>query len=103
MSKQFSLNKQDFFKGLIMAVLISAVTVIQQSLESGTLVFNWTAILIASLSGALAYLVKNFFTTDSTSSKLDEYTLEQEEAINKCQNILADVGLEIVGTRPKDR
>lgn len=108
MSKLFTLNKKDFFKGLIMAILVPAVLIIQQSLDSGSLVLNWKAILMASISGALAYLMKNFFTTDQLVQKeapyLDgEYSAEQKEAVTQCQAILDNVGLELVGTRPKDR
>jgi len=103
MSKLFTLNNKDFLKGLIIAVLVSAITIIQQSLELGTLVFDWKAILIASISGGLAYLMKNFFTTDAVVKGEIEYTTEQLEAIARCENILSEVNLELVGTRPKDR
>jgi uncharacterized membrane protein len=36
--------------------------VIQQSLNAGTLVFEWNSILVAALAGGVAYLTKNFFT-----------------------------------------
>jgi len=110
MSKLFQLNRKDFLKGLIMAVLVPAVLIIQQSLDSGTLIFNWKAILMASISGAFAYLIKNFLTTDSLelnktpiNTDIYEYTQTQLNAIAECENILAQVGLELVGTRPKDR
>lgn len=103
MSKLFTLNNKDFLKGLIMAILISAITIIQQSLNSGTLVLDFKAILIASISGALAYLMKNFFTTDVVSSRTAEYTLLQEQAVAECEIILDNVNLELLGTRPKDR
>lgn len=108
MSKLFTLNTKDFLKGLVMAILVPAVLIIQQSLESGTLVLNWKTILIASLSGGLAYLIKNFFTTDEIKNKpvnleYEEYTEEQRNAVIECEIILDNVGLELVGTRPKDR
>jgi len=105
MSKLFELNKKDFLKGFIMAILVPAVLIIQQSLDSGSLVLNWKAILMASISGALAYLMKNFFTTEEAKKDvlLSEYTAEQDAAVNECVIILDNVGLELVGTRPKDR
>lgn len=105
MSKLFRLNNKDFLKGLVMAVLISAITIIQQSLENGSLVFDWKAILIASLSGAIAYLMKNFFTSEAKAPLYidGEYTEEQLNAVTECEIILGNVGLELVGTRPKDR
>ena len=56
-----SLNFKDVLNGLIMAVLTPTVVIIQQSLSSGNLTFDWTAIGVAALSGAMAYLVKKFF------------------------------------------
>jgi hypothetical protein len=61
-SKFLSIGTKDIVKGILMAVLVPVVTIIQQSLENGVLVFEWKSIIIASLSGGLAYLVKNFFT-----------------------------------------
>ena len=107
MSKLFKLNNKDFLKGLVMAGLISAITIIQQSLDSGTLVLDFKAILIASISGMLAYLMKNFFTSDTPASNISvneyQYTLAQIEAVEECEVILYNAGLELLGTRPKDR
>lgn len=105
MSKLFTLNTKDFLKGLVMAILVPAVLIIQQSLDSGTLVLNWKAILMASISGALAYLMKNFFTSETVPEQKEEYvyTNEQNLAVAECVNILDSVNLELVGTRPKDR
>jgi len=60
-AKQFSWKLRDLFRGLIMAVLTPAVLIIQQSLEAGTLTFDWKHIAMASVAGGFAYLVKNFF------------------------------------------
>jgi hypothetical protein len=107
MSKLFTLNNKDFLKGLVMAILISAITIIQQSLDKGTLVFDWKAIAIASISGALAYLMKNFFTSEARPLpppiEYPLYTEEQTRAVEQCVFILEKVGLELLGTRPKDR
>lgn len=62
MSKFLSLNWQDLGKGLIMAVLTPAFTIIYQSINAGSFVFDWKAIGVASLAGGFAYLFKNFFT-----------------------------------------
>jgi len=60
-SKQFTLNLNDFWKGLIMAVLTPVVTIVYQSIEAGSLTFNWKAILMAAVAGFMGYLMKNFF------------------------------------------
>jgi hypothetical protein len=61
-SNLFSLGWKDAAKGLLMAVLTPVFVVIQQSLNAGTLVFEWNSILVAALAGGVAYLTKNFFT-----------------------------------------
>ena len=45
-----------------MAILTPAVVIIQQSLESGILIFDWKSIVTASIGGGLAYLLNNFLT-----------------------------------------
>lgn len=61
-SPLYSLNKQDLLKGLLMAVLTPAVFIIEQSVNAGSLVFDWKTILMASLGGGISYIIKNFFT-----------------------------------------
>lgn len=65
-SKQFSLNLNDFWKGLLMAVLLPVFTIVLQSLNAGSLVFDWHSIEVAALAGLISYLVKNFFTPSQT-------------------------------------
>lgn len=54
------LNVEDFFKGLIVAVLSAVVTFLYNSMESGAVVLNWKAIGTTSLTAALAYIIKNY-------------------------------------------
>lgn len=73
-SGQFSLNARDFLKGALLAVLTPVVTILIQTLQSGSLTFDWKAIGITALSTFLAYIVKNFLApsqiviTDPTKS-----------------------------------
>ena len=60
-SKMFRLNLNDWWRGLIMAILTPMFAIIVDSLNRGELNFNWKLIGIAAISGALAYLTKNFF------------------------------------------
>jgi hypothetical protein len=69
-SKQGTLSMSDIVRGLIMAVLTPAVLIIQQSLEAGTLTFNWKQIAMASVAGGFAYLVKNFFEPSKAIERL---------------------------------
>lgn len=62
MSTFLNLNSSDFLKGLLMAVLSSVITVVYQTVEAGSLVFDWKAIGTMALTSALAYIMKNLFT-----------------------------------------
>lgn len=61
----FTLNTNDFLKGLIMAVLSSVITVVYQTVEAGSLVFDWKAIGTIALTSGLAYIMKNLFTNST--------------------------------------
>jgi hypothetical protein len=60
-----TLNSNDFLKGLIMAVLSTVITVVYQTVEAGSLVFDWKAIGTMALTTALAYIMKNLFTNST--------------------------------------
>jgi len=77
----FKLHLRDFIKGAIMAVLVPVLYIIQSSLEAGNLVFNWTQITIAAISGLVAYLIKNLFTDDIKQAKniVAKSRLEEQE------------------------
>jgi hypothetical protein len=61
----FNLNATDFIKGLLMAVLSSVITVVYQTIEAGSLVFDWKAIGTIALTSGLAYIMKNLFTNSN--------------------------------------
>lgn len=52
----------DWAKALIVAVLSAPVGLILDTLNTGTLVFDWKKVLIAALTGGIGYLAKNFLT-----------------------------------------
>jgi hypothetical protein len=60
-----NLNSSDFIKGLIMAVLSTVITVVYQTVEAGSLTFDWKAIGTMALTSALAYIMKNLFTNST--------------------------------------
>jgi hypothetical protein len=62
-----NLNTNDFIKGLVMAVLSTVITIVYQTVEAGSLVFDWKSIGTMALTTALAYIMKNLF-TNSTGS-----------------------------------
>lgn len=65
MSTFLNLNSSDFIKGLIMAVLSSVITVVYQTVEAESIVFDWKAIGTIALTTALAYIMKNLFTNST--------------------------------------
>jgi hypothetical protein len=61
----FTLNTNDFLKGLIMAVLSSVITIVYQTVEMGSLVFDWKAIGTMALTSGLGYIIKNLLTNST--------------------------------------
>lgn len=61
-SSQFTLNLRDVIKGLIVSVITPIFTIMMQSINEGSLTFNWKAIWMSSLGAGLAYILKNFLT-----------------------------------------
>jgi len=59
-SKQFTLNARDIVKGLMMAVILPVLTIIQQSISEGKLTFDWKLIGLTAAGGFVAYIIKNF-------------------------------------------
>ena len=60
-SKKYSLNWHDALKGSITASLTSVLFFVQDSLDSGSMTFEWKKLAIAFVSGGVGYLIKNFF------------------------------------------
>lgn len=85
-SKFLSLGWRDFLRGLIIAILTPVLVIIQQSLDTGGLIFNWQTIGYSAIAGGVAYLLKNILTSPDSKP-----------------NILAESTTPIVGDRPKDR
>ncbi len=76
-SKKFTINWRDIAKALLIAVITPALYIIQEAIAKGTFP-SWNEIGIAAVSGAVAYLIKNFFTASQTvikEPKKDEPTV----------------------------
>jgi len=109
MSKLFTLDKKDFFKGLILAVGTPVLYYLQEFVPT---ISGLEPIYKIAISAFITYILKNFV-QDSKGDILGKpseepieyplYTQEQIDAENECRIILDNVGLELVGTRPKDR
>ena len=65
MSNFLKLNINDFLKGLIVAILTAVFTVIYNTVQAGSLTFDWKAILTAAILAALGYLSKNLITNSN--------------------------------------
>lgn len=61
-SKFLTLNQKDFIKGLLLSVLTAVVTIVYNSVQAGSLTFDWKAIGVTALTTALSYLLKNLLT-----------------------------------------
>mgnify|MGYP001613218208 CR=1 FL=1 len=55
-----TLDLKDLGKGLLVAVITPVFTILIQSLQEGSLTFNWKAIGATALAAGLAYLMKNW-------------------------------------------
>ena len=70
-SNLYTLDFKDLLKGLIVAIGSAVVTTIQTSLQSGSLNFNWQLIGTVALGAGIAYLGKNFFTSASINTPVN--------------------------------
>lgn len=61
-SALFNLDRKDLLKGLLIAILSPVFTILIQSLDAGSLVFDWKYIASTALAAALTYILKNFLT-----------------------------------------
>lgn len=61
-SSKFSLNLNDWWKGLIMAVVAPLLKIIMDLINSGSLTFDWLALGKLALAAGAAYILKNLFT-----------------------------------------
>lgn len=64
------LDKNDLLKGLLMAVGTAIATALYDTLNAGSLSFDWKKIGIAGGLAGLVYLMKNLFTPAQTIVKL---------------------------------
>jgi len=64
MSKLLQLSWQDFFKGLVMAIIGGVLITFEQMLKSGG-VIDFKQILNVALLTGVGYLIKQYFTDDT--------------------------------------
>jgi len=64
MSQLWSLTKNDYLKGLVVAVIAAVLTVILQTLQNG-LTINWNEVITVALTAGIGYILKNLATDES--------------------------------------
>ncbi len=61
-SRLGTVKLSDWWRGLIVAVATSPLTIIYESVSAGKLEFNWKSIILTGMAGGIAYLLKNIAT-----------------------------------------
>ena len=61
-TKLWSVKLSDWERAFVIAIITAPLTILLQSVSSGSLVINWRTILAAALSGGIAYILKNLGT-----------------------------------------
>ena len=62
-SPLWRLNLDDWTKGLVIAVVMAALTVLYEALQKGGFAaINWNLVLTAAVGAAITYLIKNLAT-----------------------------------------
>lgn len=61
-SNFFNLNWNDFIKGFAIAIIMAVITILYDTVQAGSFVFNFTDIWHAAVGAAIAYLFKNLVT-----------------------------------------
>lgn len=59
-SKKFTLNWRDIGQSLLLAVGTDVLVVVQQTIESGNLNFDWKHIAYIAIGSTVTYLTRNF-------------------------------------------
>lgn len=94
-SKQFSLNLSDWWKGLILAVVVPVFKVILDTINTGELTFNWGAIGRLALAAIIGYLLKNFLTPSkivvSGATEAVMESVKEGETLVKVGSTVAEV------------
>lgn len=83
-TKKFNLNLSDWVRSLIVAVVTGPITIILDSLNAGTLTFEWKKIATVALAAGLSYILKNWLMTPNEIT-IKNPSNEQVEAVKDGQ------------------
>jgi len=64
MSQLWKLTKNDYLKGLVVAIIAAVLTVILQTLQNSQQI-DWNQVLTTGLIAGLGYILKNLATDES--------------------------------------
>ena len=59
------LNQFDFYKGMIVTTISTSLSIVYQTLDSGSMDVNWKVVGTTSLCSAVGYILKNLFTDEN--------------------------------------
>lgn len=86
-SKKYQLNRKDFLRGLLIAMITTALFTLETQAEAwanGVIAkFNWALIIKVSVASGISYLAKNFL---QPAQAKQDITPEQQEELNKLPN-----------------
>lgn len=82
------LNLRDLAIGLGIAVGSSVINIVYQTVEAGSLTFNWKQIATVALSSGLAYILKNVF--DKSKTVITGAPDANVQVTDKAGNVIAE-------------
>lgn len=84
-SSFLNINWSDFIKGAIVSAITLPITIILESLNAGSLTFDWKHIGAVALAGFLSYVLKNLFSPATIT--LNNVSEAQVKAVKDGQSV----------------
>jgi hypothetical protein len=78
-SKFLSVNARDFLMGFAVSVFAQVTAVLYTSIQAGQFIFDWNAIAMAAVVGALGYLQTKLVTNSQGEILKKEPTKETDD------------------------
>lgn len=74
-SKRWSVNTQDFLRGLLIAVIVAFLTGVQQVFTQPVVNIDWSYIGSTTIVATIGYLIKQFMSAPPSAIKLNDETI----------------------------
>lgn len=84
-SSFLNLNWADFIKGAILSAITMPITIILESLNAGSLTFDWRHIGTVAAAGFLSYVLKNLFSPATIT--LSNVSKEEVKAVKEGESV----------------